>query len=277
MVQAGDDGLMVELSLFARDLPETDRFSSSDPFCVVLLDNPTAPITLGRTETVWDEPNPDFTRKIEIPYRTVKERPVRCIIQVFDNDAWRKKKSNEDAVSASYLKKQNYIGEAAVDIAKLADGFPNFEKVGLENGIGSIIVHARKKEKFDKAQKHVHVQLSHNGNMKQRKKLFVTVSRELGSSLVGPRWTPVWRSEVCPNNSGLIEFGSCFIDDYEGLRLELHEYKRKGGHVNLINCAIPWGDEATSDLTYCPGSGISQGSLVIDQQTSHTAKCRFIV
>ena len=62
---------IIELSLAARNLPMLDHLSKADGRCVVEIKRPGADTweVLDKTETIGDDSNPDFSTKINIPYR----------------------------------------------------------------------------------------------------------------------------------------------------------------------------------------------------------------
>jgi len=275
MVLIEGAGDKVELALFARGLPEMDRFSSSDPFAVVFVEDGTGWKAVGRTETVWDEPNPDFARKVVVPYSN--DGRCLCTVKLYDNDAWRKTKDHEEVTSEQYLRKQDYIGSVTFDLTKLVEGYQHFDRFNLEGKCGFIIVHAEKIIQAPETEKHFWVNLEEKTRIRTKKKLFAVVSRRLSTSAVGPRYTPIWRSESVSLSNNGIEFGSFYSGVSDELRLEMFEYQRKGGHTCLLACNVPIKDEATSNITFPENSRLSDGAVIIDHNGAHTITLRIDV
>eukprot|EP00188_Purpureofilum_apyrenoidigerum_P005995 Plantae.Rhodophyta-Purpureofilum_apyrenoidigerum.ctg8539.p1 GENE.Plantae.Rhodophyta-Purpureofilum_apyrenoidigerum.ctg8539~~Plantae.Rhodophyta-Purpureofilum_apyrenoidigerum.ctg8539.p1 ORF type:complete len:275 (-),score=52.09 Plantae.Rhodophyta-Purpureofilum_apyrenoidigerum.ctg8539:117-941(-) len=264
----------VELALFARGLPELDRFSSSDPFAVVFVEDNAGWRAVGRTETVWDEPNPDFAKKIVLPYNP--DGRCLCMVKLYDNDAWRKAKSNDDSLSEQYLKKQDFIGSVTFDLSKLVENFQHFDRFNLEGKSGFIIIHAEEISPNLVTEKHFWVNLAEKTKIRTKKKVFTVVSRKLSSSAVGPRYTPIWRSDSMSLSTSGVEFGSFYSSASDELRLELCEYQRKGGHTCLLACDVPIKDEATSNITFHETCDLT-GAVIVDHDGAHTITLRIDV
>jgi len=76
------------LSLSANHLHDKDLFSKSDPYAVVYKEENGSAEEIGRTETMKDNLNPNWTRKIKI-----SENLKMIKIAVFDQDSRSKKTS----------------------------------------------------------------------------------------------------------------------------------------------------------------------------------------
>lgn len=86
------------LYLSCRDLPKLDRLSPSDPFCVLYVKSGDQWQEVGRTEVVWNDPNPEFVTFFQMRKSDANLRdPIR--IEVYDADC-----DNPD------LKKHDYVG-----------------------------------------------------------------------------------------------------------------------------------------------------------------------
>ncbi|CBY36402.1 unnamed protein product [Oikopleura dioica] len=91
------------LSLSANHLHDKDLFSKSDPYAVVYKEENGSAEEIGRTETMKDNLNPNWTRKIKI-----SENLKMIKIAVFDQDSSSKKTSNDD-----------YLGEVIIELQVL--------------------------------------------------------------------------------------------------------------------------------------------------------------
>ena len=60
----------LELNISLRNIPKMDLLSPSDPFVIVSIKDEVKNVYLnvGKTEIVWDNPNPDFSADIRINY-----------------------------------------------------------------------------------------------------------------------------------------------------------------------------------------------------------------
>ena len=60
----------LELNISLRNIPKLDLMSPSDPFVIVSIKDEVKNIYLnvGKTNIVWDNPNPDFSKDIRINY-----------------------------------------------------------------------------------------------------------------------------------------------------------------------------------------------------------------
>lgn len=66
---------------------------------------------VGRTETVWDNLNPDFVTKFYLPFATEEDQNARILLECYDQDS----KDNE-IVSQDYLKRQDFIGQVTFNV-----------------------------------------------------------------------------------------------------------------------------------------------------------------
>ena len=90
---AGSATSLVELSISGRNLRDLDVFSKSDPMCVVY----TQPFGVTsnfkgkkwneiiRTETIQNNLNPDFTKKVQISYCFEQQQYLRFEMYDVDN------------------------------------------------------------------------------------------------------------------------------------------------------------------------------------------------
>jgi len=83
----GDAEALIELSISCHKLANLDLVSKSDPFVVVLLQNPSTGTyqEIGRTETIDDNLNPSFVKTIKIDY--MFEVVQNLLFRVYDYDS----------------------------------------------------------------------------------------------------------------------------------------------------------------------------------------------
>ena len=105
MFQPGSAGVpssTVELSLRCEGLQDLDTFSKSDPFCVVEFLGPGAQgqwMEAGRTETIWDNLNPVWQKKVVMDYNFEQRQMIR--LSVYDMDS---------EVTGASLKSHDFLG-----------------------------------------------------------------------------------------------------------------------------------------------------------------------
>eukprot|EP00172_Hildenbrandia_rubra_P001958 Plantae.Rhodophyta-Hildenbrandia_rubra.ctg25912.p1 GENE.Plantae.Rhodophyta-Hildenbrandia_rubra.ctg25912~~Plantae.Rhodophyta-Hildenbrandia_rubra.ctg25912.p1 ORF type:complete len:797 (+),score=181.35 Plantae.Rhodophyta-Hildenbrandia_rubra.ctg25912:32-2422(+) len=96
----------IQIRLAAHNLANLDIVTKSDPFAVVYLrqsDNTTTTnpssnpwIEIGRTETVWDSLNPQWTTAFDVPY--VFEQLQEVKVDVYDRDAQKESLDRHDFI-----------------------------------------------------------------------------------------------------------------------------------------------------------------------------------
>ncbi|XP_046386200.1 copine-8-like [Ischnura elegans] len=98
----------VEISISCRSLRGMDVFSKSDPMVVVNEYRPGIKnwVELGRTEAIENTHNPDFAKKLIIPYRFEESQPLT--FKVYDIDS-----------SSSKLEDHDFIGTASCSLAQI--------------------------------------------------------------------------------------------------------------------------------------------------------------
>eukprot|EP00484_Ammonia_sp_Unknown_P019032 CAMPEP_0197029822 /NCGR_PEP_ID=MMETSP1384-20130603/9187_1 /TAXON_ID=29189 /ORGANISM="Ammonia sp." /LENGTH=636 /DNA_ID=CAMNT_0042459059 /DNA_START=16 /DNA_END=1922 /DNA_ORIENTATION=- len=90
----------LELNLSLRNVPKMDLMSPSDPFIIVKVKDEARNVwnVVGKTDIIWDNPNPDFSNDIRINYMFEQIQHVRL-------DIW---DANEQQTKD--LSKHDYIG-----------------------------------------------------------------------------------------------------------------------------------------------------------------------
>lgn len=94
----------VELFLQCFNLANMDILSKSDPFVVVYhryedTDVPTPWVEAGRTETIWNEQNPRFQKRIEMAYMFNHSQGLK--FEVYDRDSKREELSKHDFIGSA--------------------------------------------------------------------------------------------------------------------------------------------------------------------------------
>ncbi len=76
----------LELNFSLRNIPKLDLLSPSDPFIVVYLKDEIKNIynIVGKTEIIWDNPHPDFSKDIRINYLFEEIQYIR--LEMYDAD-----------------------------------------------------------------------------------------------------------------------------------------------------------------------------------------------
>ena len=95
----------VGLTFSCQNLPNLDRYSKTDAFCVLYNISTSMAKECGRTEMVADNLNPEFVTEINVDY--MFEQQQRFRIDVYDVD---------NANQIQNLKLQEYIGSAEFDL-----------------------------------------------------------------------------------------------------------------------------------------------------------------
>eukprot|EP01084_Bolivina_argentea_P064280 117261_1 len=117
----------LELNLSLRNIPKMDLMSPSDPFIIVKMKDEIQNRwnVVGKTDIIWDNPNPDFSKDIRINYMFEQIQTIRLDIW----DANEKQTKN--------LSKHDYIGYVDFVIGDLVTS--NGQKLAIvirnKNGI----------------------------------------------------------------------------------------------------------------------------------------------
>ncbi|EFX80682.1 hypothetical protein DAPPUDRAFT_318381 [Daphnia pulex] len=216
----------VELTFSARDLPDLDYLSKSDPMVVVYIQ----PFGLNqwqefcRTEKVVNSRNPDFTKKVLMMYRFEEQQKLK--FEVYDVDS-----------ASSDLSKHDFLGWVEITLGTLVSQHIIRKKIEFHNPNlerGTLIVSA---EELSSNKEEVEFQLVAHGLDKKdffgKSDPFVTISKstENGeyvvvhkSEVIKTTLNPVWKTAVIPVrnlNNG----------DYERtLKLQCWDWNRNGSH-----------------------------------------------
>jgi len=99
----------LDLNFSLRNIPKLDVMSPSDPFIVVSIKDEAKNIyaNVGKTEIVWDNPNPDFSKDVRINYLFEEIQYVR--LDIYD----------ADEQQTTDLTKHDFIGTAEFVVGDL--------------------------------------------------------------------------------------------------------------------------------------------------------------
>lgn len=106
----------VELSIRCANLINADFMSKSDPMVVLEQKQDTGWLELGRTETVWDNLNPEFQKKFSLEYHFEMHQMLR--FSVYDIDSERRNLSDHD-----------FLGKIEVSLGEIVSAQVSSEKI----------------------------------------------------------------------------------------------------------------------------------------------------
>jgi len=244
-------GPLVELSFHGRKLRNMDFLSKSDPFVVMFVGDQSALDEsqfrmVGRTETIWDNLNPDFVTKLYLPLKRSDEENTRVLLQYYDQDS---KESLE--LSKEYLKKQDFIGQVMFNVVELLSVDHKLLSMKMSNRsfkadpkAGTSIITAEElADRSKSAQYLVEFRFTADCEMPKRKKIFVILWRSVKHpTSLGPPWIPIYRTgamDAPPKSGQEFKFQDFSLtreqlnacDDSRTLRIELFTYKKSGAHT----------------------------------------------
>jgi len=124
---------LVELSFYGRKLRNMDFFSKSDPFVVVYVGNQQSIEEsqfemVGRTETVWDNLNPDFVSKFYLERSRMEREKSRLLLQFYDQDS-----KEVEELTPEYLKQQDFIGQVSFNVEEVGIWAPTGRAAAAES------------------------------------------------------------------------------------------------------------------------------------------------
>jgi len=242
---------LVELSFYGRKLRNMDFFSKSDPFVVVYVGNQQSIEEsqfemVGRTETVWDNLNPDFVSKFYLERSRMEREKSRLLLQFYDQDS-----KEVEELTPEYLKQQDFIGQVSFNVEELLSVDHRLLSIRLNNRKGAadkksgtaVITAEEIFTRTPPVQYSVEYRFTADCEMPRRKKIFIILSRSVPfPSTLGPKWTPVYRTGALepPAKSGQEFSFQDFtvvgeqlnaMDEERKLRIELYIFKKNGSHI----------------------------------------------
>jgi len=218
----------VELSFSCRDLINADTFSKSDPFLVVHQQNPKTNqwIELFRTETIQDNLDPVWHKKLVIEYR-FEERQV-MMFSVYDRDT-----------ASNNLQEQDYLGQMQCTlgeiVAKQSTGFTKILTDG-KKGTLSVVAEELLNSKEEVTLEFSGLKLKKMNWFFAKSDPFLEISKSTESSryilvhrteflkkTLNPRWKPFH-----------LKAGSLCNGDYErDLKFEIFDWEFTGAHKSM--------------------------------------------
>ena len=177
MVESSFLSTKVELFLCARNIPNMDTFSKSDPYCVAYIQTPpTNQYTeIGRTETVRDDLNPNWSRTIIADFFFETKQCMK--FSVFDYD-----ESKPDNLGEVYVTLGEIVGKGTMMINLPKKGKLIIRVEEVKNSLDQYEFHLRGK-KLDKK------------DLFGKSDPYLIFYRSLG----GNSWSEVHRTEIIKN------------------------------------------------------------------------------
>ena len=77
----------LKLTFAAKNLPNMDTFSKSDPFLIMYQKNGTSWVKIGKTEVIHDNLNPSWVTAIPVIYNFEKNDEFKAEVFDIDDDA----------------------------------------------------------------------------------------------------------------------------------------------------------------------------------------------
>eukprot|EP00172_Hildenbrandia_rubra_P004202 Plantae.Rhodophyta-Hildenbrandia_rubra.ctg8047.p1 GENE.Plantae.Rhodophyta-Hildenbrandia_rubra.ctg8047~~Plantae.Rhodophyta-Hildenbrandia_rubra.ctg8047.p1 ORF type:complete len:414 (-),score=48.87 Plantae.Rhodophyta-Hildenbrandia_rubra.ctg8047:1249-2490(-) len=247
--EAPIDTTQVELSIECYDLADMDVFSLSDAFCVVYADRgPDGRVEIGRTETVWNNLNPQFVSSFCVEHEVKQGHAQKIRFEVYDRDS-----------KSERLEKHDFIGSAEVVLDRLRDAPAHRLKLKLENpdfgpskepGFLSICA-----EKVNPGDSRALVDFRLSATRLRKKGVnmtvaqFYTISRAREEADSSVSYNPVYRSEAVSkgsnDGSSYAKFDPAIITllklinglPTRPLKFTFYRHKRSGNH-QVIGYAI---------------------------------------
>lgn len=181
----------VELSIRCNNLLDMDLFSKSDPMVVVYMQTNNHWIEKGRTETIVNCLNPEFSRRIGLDYHFEEIQRLRFDVHDIDN-----------AATAS-LSDDDYLGSMECTLGQIVSSGSYTGPLlnrngGTKMGRGTITVYA---EEVDTNSREI-LLLSFKAVRLENKHWFSKSSPFLEMQKLGAdkKWQMIHRTEVIPNN-----------------------------------------------------------------------------
>mmetsp|Transcript_106698 Transcript_106698/g.309490 ORF Transcript_106698/g.309490 Transcript_106698/m.309490 type:complete len:679 (+) Transcript_106698:315-2351(+) len=207
--------------------PCADGLSSeSDPFAVFYMKSNSNNqfVEVGRTEVLYDQPNPRWTKQFKIDY--FFEEIQTCLVKVYD----------EDKAGVHDLSKHDFCGQAQFTLGHLMGGAGQLT-VPIQGG-GQLVAHA---EEISACAEHVSFQLR-GIKLKNKAGFFGTSDPFITGSRISEGGRPVrfYKSEVIMDNLSptwpkvnMSVQKVCNGDIDRPLLFEVWDWDSRGKHVNM--------------------------------------------
>eukprot|EP01084_Bolivina_argentea_P026186 48639_1 len=183
----------LELNFSLRNIPKLDLLSPSDPFIVVYLKDEVKNVynVVGKTEIVWDNPHPDFSKDIRINYLFEEIQYIR--LEMYDAD-------EHQTID---LSKHDYIGSAEFVVGDLvtANGQKlimaitdrNGKRIKKVKGLQPIVI--VRAQEIDDNYDEIELQFSSNGLPKMDTFGKIDPFIQIYRSTNDGQWASVYKSE----------------------------------------------------------------------------------
>lgn len=253
--------ILVELSLSCNKLVDKDTFSKSDPFCVIYMSNSVQGkyLEIARTETIWDNLNPVWQKKLVIPYRFEEKQKMK--FDIYDQD------SKSKALDA-----QDFLGSLEITLGEImASQSRGFTRPLKDGGKGTITIVA---EELMESREQITLDFSARKLDKMdwfgKSDPFLEIHKvtEANSKILVHRTEPI-KKTLNPNWKPIKIFmrDLCNCDDDRTLRFEVYDWNRSGSH-DLIGGF----DSTLRKLRNGPGSDNEYNVINKEKQRKKGAK-----
>ncbi|KAK3246807.1 hypothetical protein CYMTET_43672, partial [Cymbomonas tetramitiformis] len=111
VMSTSDPSSRLEIHVSAEGLRNTDKFSKSDPFCVLYTQEKGQWVEVGRTEVIGNNLSPKFVKSFHMNFFFERLQPMRISLLDADDSA---------ESSRLNLQKQDFLGEAEFMLSQLA-------------------------------------------------------------------------------------------------------------------------------------------------------------
>uniref|UniRef100_H2YHH5 C2 domain-containing protein n=1 Tax=Ciona savignyi TaxID=51511 RepID=H2YHH5_CIOSA len=240
--------IAIELGVSCRNLIDADLFSKSDPMVVMYTQGLGSKEwrEFGRTETIWNNLNPDFVKKFIIDYFFEERQAMR--FDVYDVDSKSPDLSKHDFLGQAFCSLGEVVGssgsryEAPLRTNYSACWFPAHPKIKAvvicrgtsSRNTGRIVITA---EELDSSKDVIHMQF--NGRKLDKKDLFgksdpfmVFCRCNENNSFTVCHKTEVKKNTLNPE-WGMIQIPVrtlCNGDYDRTIKVEVYDWDRDGGH-----------------------------------------------
>eukprot|EP00186_Timspurckia_oligopyrenoides_P000681 CAMPEP_0182451920 /NCGR_PEP_ID=MMETSP1172-20130603/43980_1 /TAXON_ID=708627 /ORGANISM="Timspurckia oligopyrenoides, Strain CCMP3278" /LENGTH=328 /DNA_ID=CAMNT_0024649727 /DNA_START=144 /DNA_END=1130 /DNA_ORIENTATION=+ len=247
--ESASNSSIIQIAIQAHSLPNADKLSLSDPFCVLFeVSDSSHPIELLRTETVWNDLDPKFVRTVDVAVSDDLDSILR--VEVYDRDS-----------KSELLDKHDFLGGVTFSLSELNNAQARRLKLKL------VQPDARKENKawvtflgtqleFPDDQRSARIQF--RSTLLRKKAILPQISSISMFYVISQArddaapfdWSPVYRSEVLSSADGKSDGAHLVFSDakinFQSLnnsrmdqpnKLELYVFHRDGQH-ELVGHAL---------------------------------------
>ena len=176
---------IIEIHVSCKDLIKLDIGSESDPMCVLFTKENGNFIESQRTETIFNDPNPNFVKSFKVYYMFESNQPLR--FDVYDVDS-----------EKASLKNHDFIGYAETDVQYLVSNLDQELTFELKNDKKNnkrgqiILISHQTKESNTHLQGTIEVEKLKKMKTFSKNNPFYEISKPSESG----RYIPIYRSEI---------------------------------------------------------------------------------